>query len=124
MVAPAPPQDGHAVGRGASGADTNGSGPTVLDLAPDNTGFSILATVPSDLDPQRPATVTVVGPNGSTLLAADVLPQMQTGRTISIVIRDQQSISAGEHRVIFNQTAADGSSDTWESTFRVNLLAD
>lgn len=98
-----------------------GDSPAELDLAPDDTSFSILATIPADLDAERPATVTVFDPTGRNLFTSEVPPRMPNARTISIVIREEQSITVGQYRVVFAQLVANGSPRSWESAFQVNL---
>ena len=55
-------------------------------------------------------------------MTAEVTPEMQASRTISIVIRDQEGVAEGDYRVVFTQTADDGSELVRESTFNVKLL--
>lgn len=92
-----------------------------LELAAGTQDFTVLASVPTDLDPQRTATVTVFGPAGAELISATVTPAMQTTRAISIVIRAGHGIAGGDYRVAFTQTTTAGAELVRESSFRVIL---
>jgi hypothetical protein len=92
-----------------------------LDLAAGTREFTVLASVPTDLDPQRTARITVFGPAGAELISATVTAAMQSTRAVSIVIRDGQGVAGGDYRVVFKQATTAGTDLVRESSFRVNL---
>ncbi|MDX2472343.1 MAG: zf-HC2 domain-containing protein [Candidatus Krumholzibacteria bacterium] len=92
-----------------------------LELTAGATGFTILASVPTDMDARRAATVAIFGPSGAELMSAVVTPELQAARTISLVISDGHGIAGGDYRVVFTQSTGTGSDLARESTFRVNL---
>ena len=98
-----------------------GGDAATLELPTGSAGFTVLAAVPTDLDPQRSATVTVFGPSGAALLSAVVGPELQAARTITLVIRDGHGIVGGNYRVVFSQQIGAESESVWESGFRVIL---
>jgi hypothetical protein len=121
MISPsAPPQDS-ALLPWVAPVTLRGGNAATLDLAADAAGFTVLATVPTDLDATRAATVTIMDPTQNTVMTAAVTPEMQAGRTISIVIRDRKDIATGDYRVVFTQTASDGTALSRETAFRVEV---
>lgn len=92
-----------------------------LDLAVGTREFTVLASVPTDLDPQRTARITVYGPGGAELISASVTAAMQTTRAVTIVIRDGRGVAGGDYRVVFSQSTTAGADLVRESSFRVNL---
>lgn len=123
MFSPSEPPQDNSLLPWVAPVTLRGGDPATLELAADATGFTILAAVPRDLDARRLVMVKVVDPADTVLMTADVTPEMQAGHTISIVIRDQKSITTGDYRVIFSQTASDGTQMQRESIFRA-VVAD
>ncbi len=100
-----------------------GASPASLDLAADAAGFTILVSLPAEFDFRRTAAVTVLDPAGRRLLHTDLPPQEQAGRPVSLVIGDLRNLTAGDYRVVFRQSPADGPSLEQEVGFRINLMA-
>nr|MEE4267726.1 zf-HC2 domain-containing protein [Candidatus Krumholzibacteria bacterium] len=95
-------------------------GPQTLELPADATAFSLLATVPSELDQGSSAKVQVVDPQGNILLDTLAVPQQLEGRTLSMVIRVGDLVYPGPYRVVFSQMVGEGSVRTWESAFLIH----
>jgi hypothetical protein len=95
-------------------------GPQTLELPAGATAFSLLATVPSELDQGSSATVQVVDPQGSILLETLAVPQQLEGRTLSMVIRVGDIVYPGPYRVVFSQMVGEGPAQTWESAFLIH----
>lgn len=102
-------------------ATLRGGASAVVDLEAGAASLTVLTAVPTDVDPTRPATVSILDPAGQVLLTSTVTPEMQTKRTVSILMRIRGGVPAGEYRVVFTQPAADGPPLERTSTFRVNL---
>ncbi len=121
LLLPGPGADTEAVLPWVAPTNLRGGEPAVLELAPGAGAFTVLAAVPAGFDPARAATVTVRDPQGHTLVTAEVTPEMQTLRTVSILVRVRGGVPPGEYQVVFAQPAAAGPPLERSSTFLVDL---
>ncbi len=94
-------------------------GPQTLRLPATATAFSLLATVPAELDKRRPASVQVVDPQGNILLETLATSEQLDARTLSMVIRVEAKVFPGDYRVVFSQAGGDGQVQSWETIFLV-----
>lgn len=121
LLLPRPTTDTSGVLPWVAPSTLRGGASAVVELEAGAESLTVLTAVPSEVDPSRPATVSILDPAGQVLLTSIVTPQMQTMWTVSILIMVRGGVPAGEYQVVFTQPAADGPPLERTSTFSVIL---
>lgn len=119
LILPTPPRENSGVLPWVAPVTLRGGIPQTLELPAASTSFSLLATVPLELNRGRPAWLRVIDPREKIILETQVASEQLEARTLSMVIRVGKDVPLGSYRVVFSQAGTEGQPRTWESTFLI-----